>query len=77
MQPNYTTEYLASLFFLKVESLMSLRKLFKNDSRPSSALQKAAMAHGLCLYYVKYMGSMEVQDVRGSIVAEDAMKKVC
>ena len=56
---------------------MSLKKVFGSGDRPSSAVQKAAAAHGLSLFYVKYMGAMDVAEPKGSHIADNAMKLVC
>lgn len=53
-----------------------MKKLFGVGERPSSAVQRAAAAHGLTIFYVKYMGAMDVTDVKGSEMVNNAMKQV-
>lgn len=56
---------------------MSLKKMFGSGTdRPSAAVQRAAAAHGLSLFYVKYMGAMDVGEPKGSHVADNAMRQV-
>ncbi len=55
---------------------MSMKKLFGGSDRPSVAVQRAAAAHGLSIFYVKYMGTMDVAEAKGSHVADTAMRQV-
>ena len=43
-----------------------MSRLFKRSERPSEAVQRAARAHGLSLYYVKYYGKEEVPEAKVS-----------
>eukprot|EP00047_Mylnosiga_fluctuans_P003901 m.231608 g.231608 ORF g.231608 m.231608 type:complete len:551 (-) comp12239_c0_seq1:53-1705(-) len=53
-----------------------MKKLFQAPDRPSAAVQRAAAAHGLSIFYVKYLGAIEVSEPKGAHVAETAMKQV-
>eukprot|EP00054_Salpingoeca_dolichothecata_P006914 m.40492 g.40492 ORF g.40492 m.40492 type:complete len:641 (-) comp16754_c0_seq4:158-2080(-) len=50
--------------------------VFKKKDVPSQALQRAAMAHGLSLFYVKYLGHIEVSGSRGAEVVAYALSEV-
>ncbi len=44
--------------------------MFKKKDQPSEAILKAAKANGVHLYYVRYMGNMEVEERKGQHVVD-------
>eukprot|EP00049_Salpingoeca_infusionum_P026412 m.25586 g.25586 ORF g.25586 m.25586 type:complete len:571 (-) comp8736_c0_seq1:200-1912(-) len=50
--------------------------MFKKKDKPSQAILRAALAQGLHLYYVKYLGKEEVPEAKGDKVVDYALHQI-
>ncbi len=53
-----------------------MSKLFKRAEKPSAAVQRAAMAQGMSLYFVKFLGKENVPEAKGAQVVDYALHQI-